>query len=214
MPKAYFTRCGDKRRFTFDKLTAATVTPNIQTTDVNAGWSLFPVAQLPGQSTFEMSLTSGEFNAELFSMANKADYEKAEFAVPQTEWPTLDANKQLTLKHTPMAGTISIKGMVQDTTAAEGKYSVEDNKITFAEADITTDLIEVSYDFSEQMEQIIIDNKSAAVGECVLEYPVYNSGDDCSEAGIKGYYYVRVFLARITTVPGFDTSLDTLRDVA
>lgn len=124
----------------------------------------------------EMSLTSGEFNAELFSMANKADYEKAEFAVPQTEWLTLDANKQLTLKHTPMAGTISIKGMVQDTTAAEGKYSVEDNKITFAEADITTDLIEVSYDFSEQMEQIIIDNKSAAVGECVLEYPVILRG--------------------------------------
>lgn len=51
VPKAYFTRCGDKRRFTFDKLTAATVTPNIQTTDINAGWSLFPVAQLPGQST-------------------------------------------------------------------------------------------------------------------------------------------------------------------
>lgn len=38
------------------------------------------------------------------------------------------------------------------------------------------------------------------------EHYWYNSGDDCSEAGIKGYYYVRVFLARITTVPGFDTS--------
>ena len=33
VPIAYFKRC-DNRRFTFDKLTAASVTPNIQTTDI------------------------------------------------------------------------------------------------------------------------------------------------------------------------------------
>ena len=45
-----FKRC-DGRKFYFDELTAATVTPTIQTTEINAGWSLFPVAVLPGQST-------------------------------------------------------------------------------------------------------------------------------------------------------------------
>lgn len=38
------------------------------------------------------------------------------------------------------------------------------------------------------------------------EHYWYDSGEDCTEAGIIGYYYVRVFRARITTMPGFDTS--------
>ena len=54
--------------------------------------------------------------------------------------------------------------------------------------------------------QVLIDNKSSAIGECTLEYPVYSSGEDCTEASIIGYYYVRVFRARITAVPGFDAS--------
>ena len=60
VPKVIFKRC-DGRKFLFDELTAATVTPNIQTTDVQAGWSLFPVAVLPGASTFEMSITSKQY---------------------------------------------------------------------------------------------------------------------------------------------------------
>lgn len=50
VPKVIFKRC-DGRKFLFDELTAATVTPTINTTEINAGWSLFPVAVLPGQST-------------------------------------------------------------------------------------------------------------------------------------------------------------------
>ena len=167
---------------------------------------MFPVAVLPGQSTFEMQLTSGEFNAELFAMANKQEYTKKDFGVPQTEWLTLDSSFKMTLKHTPISGTVSIKGMEEATAAAEGKFSVEGNVVTFVEADATADTIEVSYEFNEEMEQILIDNKSSAIGECTLEYPVYDSGEDCSEAGIIGYYYVRVFRARITTMPGFDAS--------
>lgn len=201
VPIAYFTRC-DKRRFTFDKLTAASVTPNIQTTDINAGWSLFPVATLPGQSTFEMQITSGEFNAELFAMANATKYETAAFGVPQTEWVAMDANKKVTLKHTPNDGTVSIKGLNLPGETAD--FEVSGNEITFTAA--STEVMEISYEFDEQMEQILIDNKSSAIGECTLEYPVYSSGEDCTEASIIGYYYVRVFRARITAMPGFDAS--------
>lgn len=120
-----------------------------------------------------MQITSGEFNAELFAMANAVEnYEVADFGVPQVEWLQLDANKQLTLKHTPIEGAVSIKGMEAGDTAAEGVFVVEGNKITFADADVTDAIIEVSYEFNEQMEQILIDNKSSAIGECTLEYPV------------------------------------------
>ena len=60
VPRLWFKRC-DGRVFYFDELTAATVTPQVNYTEVNAGWSLYPVAYLPGQSTFEMSITSKQY---------------------------------------------------------------------------------------------------------------------------------------------------------
>lgn len=50
VPRMWFKRC-DKRIFYFDELTAATVSPQVNYTEINAGWSLYPVAYLPGQST-------------------------------------------------------------------------------------------------------------------------------------------------------------------
>lgn len=201
VPIAYFTRC-DKRRFTFDKLTAASVTPQMNPMDINAGWSLYPVATLPGQATFEMQITSGEFNAELFAMANATEYTKSNFGVPQTEWVAMDAQKKITLKHTPNEGTVSIKGLNASDQTPD--FTVDGNEITFTTAD--DQIMEISYEFDAEMEQVLIDNKSSAIGECTLEYPVYSSGEDCTEASIIGYYYVRVFRARITAVPGFDAS--------
>lgn len=50
VPRLWFKRC-DGRIFYFDELTNATVSPQVNYTEVNAGWSLYPVAYLPGQST-------------------------------------------------------------------------------------------------------------------------------------------------------------------
>lgn len=47
VPYVWFKRC-DGKVFFYDELTAASVTPNQSTQDINAGWSLFPVATLPG----------------------------------------------------------------------------------------------------------------------------------------------------------------------
>ena len=63
VPRLWFKRC-DGRIFYFDELTQASVSPQINYTEINAGWSLYPVAYLPGQSTFEMSITSGKFDAD------------------------------------------------------------------------------------------------------------------------------------------------------
>lgn len=45
--RMWFKRCGDNRVFYFDELTNVSVAPQINTTEINAGWSLFPVAVLP-----------------------------------------------------------------------------------------------------------------------------------------------------------------------
>jgi len=57
VPKVIFRRC-DGNAYAFTELSSATVTANIETMDINGGWSLFPLAVLPGNSTFTMNFTS------------------------------------------------------------------------------------------------------------------------------------------------------------
>ena len=207
VPKVIFKRC-DGKKFLFDELTAATVTPQMNPMEINAGWSLFPVAVLPGQSTFEMSITSGKFDADLFSMANATEYaENQTYAMPTVERHEI-AQSHITLLETPIEDSVSIRGMeeVDSQPTETGKFYVdyENKTINFNSAEEGT--IEVLYEYEKAVYEAIIDNKSSAIGECSCIWPVYGSGDDCTDSAIIGYYVVKVFRARITTVPGMDTS--------
>ena len=209
VPKVVFRRC-DGHAYAFTELTAATVSANIDTMDINAGWSLFPVAVLPGSSTFTMSFTSGQFDANLFAMANKVDYAaNANYEMDTNERHTPDASThKITLLHTPVTGSIFIDGMEEVTgsgTVTEGKYLVNGAEITFSASD-DIDYVDVIYKYVQAAQEAIITNKESAIGECSCIWPVYGSGDDCSESAIAGYYVVKVFRARITAIPGMDTS--------
>lgn len=126
----------------------------------------------------------------------------------------LDANHSITLEHTPIDGSVSIEGMEEDTTLAAGKFTVDaqTKKVTFYEED-AIDWVDVVYDYEAEVYETIITNKESAIGECVAIWPVYGSGDDCSESSIIGYWLIKVFRARITQQPGMDTSL-VFRDAA
>ena len=50
VPEVWFKRCDDKV-FHFDEVTQASVNPQTNFTEVTGGWSLYPVAYLPAQST-------------------------------------------------------------------------------------------------------------------------------------------------------------------
>ena len=209
VPKVIFRRC-DGHAFSFDELTAATVSANIETMDINAGWSLFPVAVLPGSSTFTMNFTCGKFDADLFAMANKTEYEtNANYALPTGERHEPDANHQIELIQTPIEGSVYIAGMepitTQSGTVTAGHYLINGKKITFS-ADDDIEYVDVVYDYTKEVQEAIVTNKESAIGECVALWPVYGSGDDCSESAIAGYYVVKVFRARITQIPGMDTS--------
>ena len=149
-------------------------------------------------------------------MANATEYEaNADYAMPTAERHEIDASHQITLQETPIEDSVSIKGMEEvESNPTEGQFTVDPStkKVTFNASEEGT--IEVIYDYKKTVQEAIIDNKSSAIGEASCIWPVYGSGDDCSESAIVGYYIVKVFRARITTVPGMDTSLDTLRLVA
>lgn len=210
----WFRRC-DGRIFYFDEITQANASPNVQYTEINAGWSLFPVAYLPGQSTMEISMTSGQFNADLFALANGSNFKAdAAYTTYTTEHLTVDATSHsITLTNTPVAHSISIGGMVEGTTAGAGTEDT-DNLDTFAVAekvitlpDDVTGEIEVSYEYVVTDAKVAeIDNQTSAIGEAVFKWPVYNSGEDCTDASIKGYVIMKVYRCRVSQMPGFDTS--------
>jgi hypothetical protein len=210
VPRMWFKRC-DGRIFYFDELTAATVTPQVNYTEINAGWSLYPVAYLPGQSTFEMSITSGKFEADLFVMTNATNFEtNAAYQVPCTEILTPDGANEVELAHKPITGTVSIAGMEETAqTVSNMKFKVnttgEVAKITFFAGDVS-DTVTISYFYAQEAQEANIDNRSSAMGEAIMVYPVYGNGDDCTDSSIIGKVYVRVYKCRVTAQPGFDAS--------
>lgn len=237
VPRLWFKRC-DKRIFYFDELTAATVTPQVNYTEVNAGWSLYPVAYLPGQSTFEMQVTSGKFEADLFVMANAQNFQDLtngstpyEMSFTEVLTPSVDGTqttlKTASLAHAPITDTISVAypnsdGKMVATTGsvAAGQYKIiapvgteEEWQIQFFAADIA-DEVTVSYYYDlvaegNEVSESKIDNRSSAIGEAIMIYPVYGSGDDCSDSSIIGNVIVKVYRCRVTAAPGFDASYKT-----
>ena len=216
VPRMWFKRC-DGRVFYFDELTQASVTPQVNYTEVNAGWSLFPVAYLPGQSTFEMQVTSGKFEADLFVMTNATKFSaNSSYTVPMTEVLTLDGQNEVALEEDPVAGSVSIAGMEETAqTPTAGYFKVtaaagaNPAKITFAASDVEGGKVEVNYFYYETAQEANITNQSSAMGEAIMVYPVYGNGDDCTDSSIIGHVYVRVYKCRVTAQPGFDASYKT-----
>lgn len=224
VPRLWFKRC-DGRVFYFDELTAATVSPQVNYTEINAGWSLYPVAYLPGQSTFEMSITSGKFEADLFVMTNATNFvDNAAYQMPITEVLTPDGSYEVDLAHVPVTGSVSIAGLEETNQAlSTGKFKVTVSgqgtaataKIGFfagnpsANPPVPADVsgpVTISYFYTVAAREANIDNRSSARGEAIMKYPVYGSGENCTDSSIIGYVLVRVYNARVTTQPGFDAS--------
>ena len=55
----------------------------------------------------------------------------------------------------------------------------------------------------------VLTSTMSARGEVSMKWPVYSSGTDCSEAAVKGYVVLTIYMARVTAMPGFDTSYKT-----
>ena len=163
-------------------------------------------------------MTSGQFNADLFAMANGKEFAAdATYSTFFTEYPEYDATAySLTLVRTPVEGTVSIAGLDPSTTDKDGTartpdFTVSGKVITIASGSRTGlvdgQAVEVMYEaVVNGANKIDIQNDTAAVGEAVFKWPVYASGEDCTESSIKGFVVVSAPRCRVTQQPGFDTS--------
>ena len=175
-----------------------------------------------------MQVTSGKFEAELFSMANGTTFtNNATYKMPANEHVSPDANGEVKLAHVPVKNSIYIGGMTQvayNATLASGQYKLKTNgdnedTLVFYMGDSTANPVvppdipdgtnaDVFYEYVEATAQeSLIDNRSSAIGEAILIWPVYASSDDCSvQASIIGNVIMKVFRCRVTSAPGFDSS--------
>lgn len=185
-----------------------------------------PVAQLPGTATFEMSITSGKFQSDLFEMSSGVNFAtNATYEKPVVEHLTPSAEGKIVLSHVPAATSISIAGLEEvasSTALTSGHYKLDPSDDTgktvmFYIGDSTANppvpgdvdtgtQIEVIYSYVVSAEEAKFDNMESTMGEAIAEYPVYASGDNCNSASIIGYLYVRIFRCRATQKPGFDSS--------
>ena len=299
----------DNKVFHFDQLSSSNVSPDTQFTEVNAGWSMYPVAYLPGQSTMEMTFESAQFDADLFALATNTEFTKQDVEVwgsavleatedDQTEF-VIESEKDLTKAHFYIngfnqigveAGALGANTQTYEVASLEagdspkekglyvkdsnGNYVLTDdteiqsgveyyelkktensgssteggttNTETFTptdnqKKDVNTvagfkvlettkdastgvyktrivlkgkdgegiakgDQLDVSYVYTENIDTIQVDNQQTFVGEAILKWPVYASGEETKAAGVKGYMIMHIYKCRCTAMPGFDTS--------
>ena len=167
-----------------------------------------------------MSCTSGKFEADLFLMTNAVENfsENTKYEMFATEkFELADDATELTLSRKVAEDVngnpiVSIAGLEIGEAAAQGVFVVDNTgdatKITFTAGDLGSN-VQVGYVYYETVEEINIDNKASAIGEAIMQYPVYGSGDDCTQSSIVGYVNLKVYRARVTGQPGLDGSYKT-----
>lgn len=211
VPRVWFKRC-DGHMFYFDEITQASATPQVQNTEINAGWSLFPVAVLPGQQTFEISLTSGQFNSEMFAMAaNRTFGAEGDYKIWFTENVKFNASGVATLSYAPVAGSLWFNGIDDDDTVTIDQSNPRKVTATIVTNGTSTPLtgdVEVTYQhlLASGADVMYSTNRESAIGEAWMRWPIYSANEDCTDSAVKGYVEVHVFRVRVTQGPGFDTS--------
>lgn len=160
----------------------------------------------------EMQATSGEFNADLFAMANNTDFASGTVKTPHSLETAVGTDKKVEITSAAsIKDSIIINGMTVGEAAADGVYAVTETGDAGAYTTTITfnnemDNVEITYFTEDEGDVIEVSNSEAAMGELIAKWPVYANGTEVAAAGVKGYVLMDVFKCRVTQMPGFDTS--------
>lgn len=223
--EVYFNRC-DKKVFYFDQCSSSSFTPTFNQLEITGGWGLFPLAFINTGSTLEASFTSSQFSMDIFEgMSNVTAAEDTAFEMYHSAILVAGSDFSVDLPHKATAGSTFVYGLEATTVSpAPGKYILTDvaleagppevpahTKLTFDDGDVASgDTVRVIYKTIVTAERArVLTSTMSARGEVTMKWPVYSSGTDCSEAAVKGYVILTIYMARVTAMPGFDTSYKT-----
>lgn len=217
-PNIEIELCGGKV-YSYDEVNTASMTNNSETIEITGGQGNFPLAVLDTTKTLEFTFESSEFTLDMFAMANDVE------TTVEEEYAVMTSKRfEVTSDHTieiadKIEGEIFVNGFEKDTAAAEGKYTVtaptqdgDPTIVTFDSNDVTEgDTIRVAYKrvIEDASVVSVLTNSHTAKGSLTATWPVYSAGTDCSESAVKAYLHIYVPLARVTALPGFDSSYKT-----
>lgn len=217
-PNIEIELCGGKV-YSYDEVNTASMTNNSETIEITGGQGNFPLAVLDTTKTLEFTFESSEFTLDMFAMANDVKTETKDYTVLTSGRFEVAADHTVELpEDCDTTETIYINGFEKDDAAATGKYAVTDAadgnpaKITFDEGDVNEgDTIRIAYKRKIEDANVVsvLTNSHTAKGSLTAVWPVYSSGTDCTESAVKANLYVHIPLARITALPGFDSSYKT-----
>lgn len=167
----------------------------------------------------EMQATSGQFNADLFAMANNTDFELKNFWIPKTinvdinaatDTGSFDTPASIVFAndpdHAPVVEGLTISDTVDTgvcTLASTASGSGYRNTIAVEDG---ISRVTITYWEEKQTHAIDVSNNKSAIGELIAKWPVYATGDEETVADVKGYVMMKVYKCRVTALPGFDTS--------
>lgn len=216
-PELDFVRC-DGKVFSYKVVKTANFTNTNNILEISGGWANYPQAYIDTTKVLELGFSSAEFTMDLYAMANNVDMVPASEPIMKSELFEVGADLKITVNENyddAPETMVSVPGFesIAGTTATSGKIAVESaagtTTITFATGDVTVgETILVSYMHTPVGGTAIYvpTTGSSARGELFAHYPVMSGGKDCADASIKGYLTIRLYRARVTEMPGLDSS--------
>lgn len=163
-----------------------------------------------------MTFASAQFSLDIFQIANAAPIEEGDFGSLESGLFMIGDDHKITLPFEVREKSITINGLEEADTAAEGKFAVTitstpkpstEIDLDADDADVT-DNVRVFYrrriNAASHLE--VKTNTTSARGELWAHYPVYSSGTDCTDAAHKGTIHIFIPRCRATQQPGLESS--------
>jgi len=218
VPNIEFVRC-DGTVFAYDELNSASLTAGHNMITITGGQGNFPLAYIDTDSTLEFTFESSQFTLEIFEMANGVSQVEGDFGMLESNRFDVESGLKVTIPYEVKSGSVYIRGLTEDTTAATGKYAVSITAatsetagkavVTFYEGDVTVgQTIRVAY-----QRRVVGSSKvpvkttsTTAKGSLFAHWPLYSDGTSCADAAIKGYLHLYIPRVRVTALPGFSNS--------
>lgn len=219
-----FIRC-DGAVFSCKEATATNITPGGDALTITGGQGVFPLAFIDSTKTLDLGFTDAAFDMDMFEITGTeapVDGTKNTFVSELVEIKKTGTTLYGHTAHVMVPtekyylGTLEY---VSGTTVASGKFCVTTadtgetgSKLLFHADDVAEgDTIIVMYTFAAaNVHSVPVKtNSPTAKGEAWFHFPVYSSGEDCSDSAILGIVDIHVFRVRVTTPATLDTSYKT-----
>ena len=220
-PNIDFERC-DGTVFSYDEVNTSSVSNTSNVITITGGQGRSPLAYIDSDYTSEITFSSSLFTLEMFAMANATPITEADYGTLESGLFEITTGLVATLPFEVKSGSVKVlspRGLVEDTTAAAGKYSVAitasaaatagQTVVTFYTGDVALgDTVRIAYRrrVVSGSRMAVTTEATTAKGTLYAHYPVYSSGSDCSTSNLKGWLHLCMARCRATALPGFDSS--------